>query len=58
MEIDKVKNIFRHTYLGRRKAERERCGAFLASGVDGGAFKGIFQRGSGSFEGDSHGTGA
>lgn len=42
MEIDKVKNIFRQTYLadGKRK-ENER--SILASGVDGSAFKGIFQ---------------
>ena len=52
MEIDKVKNIFRQTYLA------DGCGAFLASGVDGSAFEGIFQCGSGSFKGDSYGTGA
>ena len=43
MEIDKVKNIFRQTYLDRPIANGDGCGAFLASGVDGGAFKGIFQ---------------
>ena len=55
LEVDKVKNIMRQTYLadGKRK---ERCGAFLASGADGSASEGVCAERSGSVQGNSHGS--
>lgn len=33
IEADKVKSVFRQTYLADRKPERKRCGTFMASGI-------------------------
>ena len=50
VEVDKVKNIFRQTYL----ADANRT--FLASGAYCSTFKGLHERRDRSGEGDDHGS--
>ena len=56
VEVDKVKNIFRQTYLADANRKENERRTFLASGAYGSTFKGLHERRDRSGEGDDHGS--
>ena len=56
VEVDKVKNIFRQTYLADGQRKENDAEHSVASGFVGSAFKGAYERGRRSDKGDDHGA--